>query len=203
MPTILRTSNRIYSELTRGSRIFIIAIPFSVLMVALIAWSDPNASGDLIATSAAVPVMVSYLMIRVIMWLASGLPEPTEEDKRILAEEHRKTHTTAIAIEVRSGDDGKSSARITITRSGLLAVAFVLSVWCTIAGSISAGVFWGLGITKATTEAILIVKWILMLVAGSAVLLCLTIFCRAALIKIAKLSHEIFEDPFSMFHGRA
>lgn len=202
MPTIQRTNSRIYSDLIRGSRLLIIAFPFSVAMVALVMWSDPKASADVIATSAAVPLIVSYLMIRAIMWLASELPELTEEERRRLEEDH-KAHAAAIKVEWRRRHDEKQTTAITVTTAGLLAVAFVLGVWCVVAGAFSALIYWCIGLTQAVSMALSIINWTLGIVAATAVLLCLIRLCRASLLKIAKISHDLFDDPFSVFHGRA
>jgi len=198
---IQRISSRIYSDLTRGSRLFLIAFPFSLAMVALVMWSNSKSSTDVIATSAAVPLIVSYLMIRLIMWMASRIPDMTEEEARRFEREHEMS-ATAMKVERQRQSDGQDRTTVTITPSGFLIVAFVLGVWCVVAGTISAGIYWCLGLTQAVLMAITIVKWTLTVVAAAAVILCLISFCRESLLRIAKMSHDIFDDPTSMFHGR-
>src|SRR5882672_7845647 len=123
MPMIRKINSEVFSDLARGLRLLVIIAPVSVAVVSALALAKPAATGDEIAAIAAVPLLISYLMIRAIMWLASGIPEATEEDRRIL-EQHRGQHPPQFSIQI----------------SGTLAIPFVLGMWWIVAGGLSAGV---------------------------------------------------------------
>jgi hypothetical protein len=185
--TSRKIGSRIFSDLLRGSRLALIVIPISIIAVLGVFWANKTASGDEIAATAAVPLLVSYLMIRGIMWAASGIPDLTDEEKKALEQRRASEPAPMLTIDI----------------SAMLAAAFVLGMWWVVAGSISAGVYWALGLNRAFYAAVASVKWTLFVVGGSAVMICLSMLCRAWLVKIARFSHGVFNDPLSFFHGRA
>jgi hypothetical protein len=189
MPSLKRTRNRITLDLTRGAKLLLIALAPAALMFAAVYFSDPRASADVIATEAAVPLVIAYLMIRIIMWLASGLPEPTEAQKLQMESERAEAANT---------DRNSVSWAMAV-----LAVVFVVGVWCVVNGFCAALVYRALGLRIAFGEALSVVRWVLIGVGTTAVALCLIQLCKLWLLKIARLSHELFENPFSVFHGRA
>lgn len=186
MLTLWKTSKGIFFDLTRASRLLVIVVPVAVLVVGAIAWARPAISGDELATIAAVPLLISYLMIRGVMWAASRIPEATDEQRKAF-EQRQKEHPPQVSISI----------------SRTLAIAFVLGMWWVVTGSLSAVAYWGLGLNVAFSAVISSIKWTLLVVSTTAVLICLMTLCKAWLLKIAKFSHDVFDDPFSFFHGRA
>lgn len=186
MLTLKRISSEIFSDLTRAVRLLKIVVPASVAVVGAIAFANRTATGDEITATAVVPLIFSYLMVRAIMWLASGIPEATEEEK-LAFERHRRQHPPQFSIEI----------------SGILAVAFVLGMWWIVAGGLSAGAYWALGLTRAFSATALSLKWTCLIVASVAVSICLMTLCKSWLLRIAKFFHDTFDDPLSFFHGSA
>ena len=88
MRTIQKIGSGIFSDLLKGSRLALIVIPISIAAVLVVFWANRAASGDEIAATAAVPLLVSYLMIRGIMGVASGIPDLTVEEKMLLERRH-------------------------------------------------------------------------------------------------------------------
>jgi hypothetical protein len=184
MLTIWKVSKGIFSDLTKASRLLVIVVPVAALVVGAIVWARPTVSGDEVAAIAAVPLLISYMMIRGVMWAASRIPDATDEERKAF-EQGQKEHPPQLSI------------------SGTLAIAFVLGVWWVVTGSLSAVAYWGLGLNVAFSAVVSSIKWTLLVVSTAAVLICLTTLCRTWLLKIAKFSHDVFDDPFSFFHGRA
>jgi hypothetical protein len=183
MPTMPTVSNGIFSDLTRALRLSVIAVPVSVITVVVVAWANPAATGDEIATIAAVPLLISYLMIRGIMWLDSATPNPTEEEMRAF----ERSHAPAFSVEV----------------SATLGLVFVLGMGWVAVGTLSALAYWALGLPHAFAATLSSVKWTLFIAAMAAVIICLMMLCKSWLLKIARASHLLFNDPTSFFHGRA
>jgi len=125
-------------------------------------------------------------MVRTIMWLASGIPDATAEDVQAF-DERRHQHPPQFSIEI----------------PGALVVAFVLGMWWLAAGSLSAGAYWSLGLSRAFAVTVSSLKWTCLVVALAAVVICFITLCESWLLKIAKFFHDAFDDPFSFFHGRA
>jgi len=186
MLTLKRISKEIFSDLSRGFRLLVIIVPISAAAVCAIAFANPAASGDEIATTAVVPLLVSYLMVRGIMWLASGAAQPSQEEMRAF-EEERLRRSPQFSIEI----------------PALFVFVFLLGMWWIVAGGLSAGAYWALGLTSAFSTTVSSLKWACSIVALDAVLICLITLCGIWLLKIAKFFHDAFDDPFSFFHGRA
>jgi hypothetical protein len=136
---------------------------------------------DIITTEAIVPLAVSYLMVRIVMLFASGIQLTNEEgmpDFKLENQYHRPSKSLKL--------------------STLLVVAFVVGMWAFVTGSISAGVYWLLGLNEAVGASFFVVKWILRIAATVAVCLCLIEFCKTWLLKIAHAAHRLFDDPDSL-----
>jgi hypothetical protein len=177
MPSLSRTKKRVSTNIRRGVRLSAVVLLPCAASLVLIRYLNPEASFDVVVTEAAVPLVVCYILVRMIALLASGAAKITEEERAELEVDIRERHALH---EVR----------------GVLAFAFALGMWIGTIGVISALVYWSLGLAEAVDASMVVIKWILYVAAGSAMGLCLLKFCRRWILVVAKLSRDMFDHPF-------
>jgi hypothetical protein len=176
MRTLLRSF-----DASRLGRIFLLAFPVAGLAVGFCLWTNPLLSDDEIAVSVSVPLMISYILIRLVILLVSKTKEPTKEEMERF-EEMRKQGGT-------------------VEMSFLLAFAFIAGMWAAITDGLSLIVFNLMGLVWAANNAMLFLRVFVLVVATSAVFLCLKMLCRMWIVKIAHWLREIFHFPIPGHHG--
>jgi hypothetical protein len=168
------------NDFKRGGRLLILSFTVSALWVVALFFIEPNVNADEVATAATVPLLISYLMIRGIIWLASGARELSTEEKLEMGKAHK---------------DGRS-----VEISAFLGAVFACGMWLFIAGLLSVGVYYLLGMPWAVRATVKLIEDIMALVAFIAVWLCLSRLCRPWMIKMAKFFHALLDRPIPRPH---
>jgi hypothetical protein len=136
-------------------------------------WLNPQLSADVATATVMVPLLISYAMIRLVMWIASGASEPTEEQKRAIERDHNSP----------------------VSLVQILTVAFGIGMWILFTTAFSAVVYWSLGMAWSLDLSVKIMRGILYLVAGAAVFLCIRWLCRTVILKIDDIVHAFLTHP--------
>jgi hypothetical protein len=167
-----QTQSQFKRDIRRGGRLALFCAAISFVWVPAIAWfAAPVQPGDLAAV-AAIPLIFSYVLVRLVMRIASGLSEgPAKNDE-------------------------PSSKEIAIALGEVfLVVLFVVGIWVTLVAALSYVAYLWLGIQWAARGAKQTVQITAAIVAVSAVIICLVSVCRRWIIKIAVLGHEVLNRP--------
>ena len=175
-----------WSDLNRGGRVFLFLLPLSFAGVTLFSIVNPMTSPDVMVTVVAIPLMVSYLMLRLIVLVASGISEPSEAELRAVRAAGQSATTVKLGTLVTT-----------------LGIVFFAGMWIAVAGLASALLYAVLDLQTASKFALSLVRWIFLGVAVAAVFICLVSMCRFWLLKIAKVSRDLFNNPSTIVHGRA
>lgn len=164
-------------DASRVARIFALTLPIGALFVTAVALANRQLSIDEIAASVAVPLMVSYLLVRAIIWLVADVPERTPEEIKQLEAAHTDCQSIAVAIPT------------------AVVVVFVVGIWASITASISLGFYAVLGLSWAFAAALSLLKVVFFIVAVSAISICLVSFCNPWIIKLARFFRVVFHFP--------
>jgi len=173
--------NLLKSDLQRGGRLAVICLVISIAWVPTIAaLAAPVPLGELAAT-AAIPLIFSYVLIRLIMRFASSPEELTHEQRE--------------RFEKESPLSSKKMSIVVVIRTLLLAFVFVAGIWIIAVASLSYAAYLALGIAWAARGARETIRITTAIVAITAILICLATLCREWMIKIARLAHEALNHP--------
>jgi len=173
---------RLYEVLgvRRVASIGLFALPIAFGGVLIVLILNPQMSADEIIGTVAIPLMVSYILVRGAIWVATDIPPMSPEE---------------IASFERLQKNGRHWAF-----SAIGVVVFVGGMWIFATAGLSLVAYYLLGLHWAAQAALLTLRLIFWVVAISAVQLCLKWLCKIALVKIAHLSRIIFDLPFP--HGQ-
>jgi len=169
-----QVSQLLIRDYARGLRLLAVVATLCALWVPFFYFLYRGAQPiDQISPAAAVPMVVSYIMVRAVMRFAD---EPMSEETQCQKEngELLKQHSF---------------------RSHAMATLFVVSLWIMITAVASMGVYWALGMHWAITASWNLVRVIAAVNAGTAVVLCLTPICKPAVVRIAGIFHQVFNHP--------
>lgn len=161
------------NDAARGGRILAITLLVSTIGISWLFWLNPELSGDVATATVMVPLLISYVMIRLVMWIASGASEPTEEQLRAIEKDHNSPMNLV----------------------QILTVAFGVGMWILFTAAFSAAVYWSLGMAWSLDLAVRIIRSIVYLVGGAAVFLCVRWLCRTVILQIDGLVHAFLTQP--------
>jgi hypothetical protein len=164
--------NLFKNDMRRGGRLALFCAAISFVWVPAIALlAAPVPPGELAAT-AAIPLIFSYVLIRLIMRAASGIEETTSKIK-------------------------EPSSKDVVLAFGevFFAILFVAGIWIVLVSAMSYVAYLGLGIQWAARGAQKTIQITAAIVAISAVIICLVSICQRWIVKIAQLGHEVLNRP--------
>lgn len=172
-----KLGQRVANESRRGLRLVALAFMLNLVWVPLLFGISGSHSADEMAVTAAVPLIVSYLMLKAVMWMASGAREMTDDEVR----------ETEKLVNANTGNRTRAS--------DVLGILFLIGVWLGVAGFLSFLTYWGIGLYWAMLGALQLVQAILIITAGSAVLLCLIKLCHPWTIRVARFFFDFLDRP--------
>jgi hypothetical protein len=157
-------------------------LPVAFASVGAIVWLNPKISGDEVAATVAIPLMISYLMVRAIDRLVSELPEVTAEDKERIERLKEERHTIDIPA--------------------ILAIPFMVVAWVCVATGLSVGFYRLLGLTWGFSAALVVLKCAVILIGVISVTMCLKWLFRIGIVRTAYFFRSLSHFPMPGSHRR-
>jgi hypothetical protein len=170
--------NQYRTDGRRAVRIALIALGVSLLWVPALWMAAGEKPVGEMAAVAAIPLIVSYVLLRAIGQFVS------------VSERDRAESEDGVKVVVHGG---------LALLFGLAALIFVFGVWTFAISGLSLLAYEALGIEWAANGAGVVILLTLRVVAGIAITICTLILCKEWIGRIAKVSHEIVNHPIN--HG--
>ncbi|MFL6350240.1 MAG: hypothetical protein ACJ74Z_00090 [Bryobacteraceae bacterium] len=162
-------------NLSRSAKIFLIAFPLAMLFVLICLWIHPTATGDELACVVTVPLIVCYLLVRGVSWLAAS-----DTHELAAKEAAEKSHHPSV----------DESALLTIA-----AIGFVLGLWTITLSLLSFPAYLLLNLGWAARGCLVLIKLSAYLAGSCAGLVTLRLLCREWVLKIARFARSAVNDP--------
>jgi hypothetical protein len=176
MKTLLQMLGR-----SRVLRVSVLCLPVALVSIAIILWLNSKVSVDELSVIVAIPVMISYLMVRGIDRLFSDVPEMTlEQQERVR----------------RMEQDGS-----VIAVPPVIGIIFIAGAWVCVATGLSIGFYKLLGLSWGFSAALSVLKFALLLIAGISVTVCLKCLLRSWLVKTAQFLRSLSRFPTFSHHS--
>jgi hypothetical protein len=168
-------------DASRAVKVFVLCLPVALASVAIIVLLNPKIGVDEVAATVAIPLMVSYLMVRMIDWLVSDMPGMTPAEK----EQFKRLEEAHSVVSV----------------PPLLAISFIVGAWLCIATGVSLGFYKLLDLSWGFSAAISVLRIAFFLVAAISVAVCIKWLFRIWIVRTAQFLRSLFHFPVFVHHS--
>jgi hypothetical protein len=172
--------NQFKNDSRRGARIALLALLVSLVWVPILWMAVGEKPLGEMAATAAIPLIVSYLLLRTIGHFASDSQGHTQQ----------RRESEAVKVEVRTTG---AIALVFIAA----ACIFILGVWIISVAGASFLAYTALDIHWAASGSVAVILTTLRVVAVTAITISALALCRESITRIARVSHEIVNHPIS------